>query len=268
MNYDLLNNMINYIEDNLTEDIDYNSLAKIVGISEYSLQRIFTFLTNISISEYIRKRRLSKAFEELKASDIKILDLAIKYNYDSSISFSRAFKQYFGITPSECKKSEKHFKLFPIISFHNNNYLCNELNYEIKEVGDKEIYCFFTEAGTNEDLLFNIRKLYNDLKDSGIHAELNKIGMYGISLFKDNKYFYYVGSKKNYNGTKTITIPKSKYAIFDVGSREQKDIVETENLIYNQWIKSTNYEISNEFNFELYNDDNCYLYIPIKDKQN
>lgn len=268
MNFDLLNDMINYIEDNLTEDIDYKVLSKIVGISEYSLQRIFVFLTNISISEYIRKRRLSKAFEELKTNDIKIIDLAIKYNYDSSISFSRAFKQYFGITPSECKNSEKQFKLFPIISFNNSNYLCNELNYEIKEVEEKEIYCFSTEASTNEDLLFNIRKLYEDLKRNGIHAELNKIGMYGFSLCNNDKYFYYVGSEKNYKDTQIITIPKSKYAIFDVGSREQKDIVETENLIYNQWMKSTNYEISNDFNFELYIDDDCHLYIPIKDKQN
>ena len=63
MNYNLLNNMINYIEDNLTEKIDYNKLAKIVGVSEYALQRIFIFMTNISISEYIRKRRLSSAFQ-------------------------------------------------------------------------------------------------------------------------------------------------------------------------------------------------------------
>lgn len=77
-----------------------------------------------------------------------------------------------------------------------------------------------------------------------------------------------MGSEKNYKNTESIIIPKCKYAIFDVGSREQKDIVKTENLIYNQWIKSTDYEILNEFNFELYIDGNCYLYIPIKDKQN
>lgn len=268
MNYDLLNKMIKYIEDNLTEHIDYNVLAKIVGISEYSLQRIFVFLTNISISEYIRKRRLSRAFEELKTSSIKIIDLAIKYNYDSSISFSRAFKQYFGITPSECRNSYDCFKVYPIIKFNNNDYLCDELSYEIKELEEKEIYCFSTHAYTNEDLLFNIRKLYKDLKSNGIHSELNKIGMYGISLYKDNKYFYYVGSEKNYKNTEKVIILKSKYAIFDVGSRKQKDIIKTENLIYNQWLKSTDYEILNEFNFELYIDDNCYLYIPIKDKQN
>ena len=58
MNYDLLNNMIDYIEENLTEDIKYKDLAKIVGVSEYSLQRIFMFLADISLFEYIRKRRL------------------------------------------------------------------------------------------------------------------------------------------------------------------------------------------------------------------
>ena len=60
MNYDLLNNMIDYIEKNLTEHIKYKDLARIVGVSEYSLQRIFMFITGVSLSEYIRKRRLSK----------------------------------------------------------------------------------------------------------------------------------------------------------------------------------------------------------------
>ena len=127
MNFEYLNKMIQYIEDNLTEEIDYKKLAQIVGVSEYSLQRIFIFLTNISISEYIRKRRLSRAFEELKTSDIKIIDLAIKYQYDSSISFSRAFKNMFGITPNECKKSNPNYKLFPIIKF-DNNISCKELD--------------------------------------------------------------------------------------------------------------------------------------------
>ena len=61
MNFEYLNQMIKYIEEHLTENIEYKELAKIVGISEYNLQRIFVFLTNMSISEYIRKRRLSRA---------------------------------------------------------------------------------------------------------------------------------------------------------------------------------------------------------------
>ena len=77
MNFECLNNMIIYIEDNLTENIDYKKLARFVNMSEYNLQRVFTFLTGISIAEYIRKRRLSRAFEELKTTDIKIIDLEV-----------------------------------------------------------------------------------------------------------------------------------------------------------------------------------------------
>lgn len=267
MNFEYLNEMVKYIEDNLTEEIDYKQLAKIVGISEYSLQRIFMFLTNISIAEYIRKRRLSKAFEELKTSNIKIIDLAIKYCYDSSISFSRAFKNMFGITPSECRNSSKEYKLFPIIRFNNNNNMCEELNYEIKEIEETIIYCIKTKAKTHEDLLFNIRKLYEEIKENGLHKKFNEVGMYGISLYKDNTYLYLVGSKNKCDKTEKFVIPDGKYAIFNVGSREQKDIVKTERLIYSQWLPSTNYMIDEEFNFELYIDNNCYLYMPIKNKQ-
>ena len=139
MNYDYLNQMIQYIENHLTEKIEYKELAKIVGVSEYSLQRIFLFLTNVSLAEYIRKRRLSKAFEELKTSDIKIIDLAIKYQYDSNISFARAFKNLFGITPSECKTNVKEYTLFPIIKF-NNTKTYKTLNYNIQNLDEIVVY--------------------------------------------------------------------------------------------------------------------------------
>ena len=268
MNFEYLNQMVKYIEENLTENIEYKELSKIVGVSEYNLQRIFTFLTNISLAEYIRKRRLSKAFEELKTTNIKIVDLAVKYQYDSQISFSRAFKNMFGITPSECKLSNIEYKQFPIIKFNNNNDICEELNYEIREINEIKLYCVETSAITHEDLLYNIRKLYSDIEENGVYEKFNRDGMYGISICKKDGYLYYVGSKEKYNNTKEFIIPAGKYVIFSVNSREQKDIVKTEKMIYTQWLHSTNYNIDDEFNFELYIGDNCYLYMLIKDKQN
>lgn len=265
MNFEYLNNMIKYIEENLTENIEYKKLAQIVGVSEYALQRIFIFLTNISLSEYIRKRRLSKAFEELKTIDIKIIDLAIKYKYDSQISFARAFKTMFGMTPSQCKTSTNiEYKQFPIITFKNNNNVCEELKYEIKDINEKNIYCVETSAKTHDDLLYNIRKLYSNIKDNGLHEKFNESGMYGISICKEDGYLYYVGSEKEYKNTIQFVVPTGKYAIFSVGSREQKDIVNVEKMIYTQWLKSTNYNIDHEFNLELYDKDNCYLYIKLK----
>lgn len=268
MNFEYLNKMVQYIENNLVEDINYNELSKIVGVSEYSLQRIFMFLTNISLAEYIRKRRLSKAFEELKNTDIKIIDLAIKYKYDSPISFDRAFKNMFGVTPTQCRNTSENYKVFPIIQFNSNNETYEEISYEIKYLEDTTIYAVSTQAKTNEDLLFYIRKLYSKIKKNRLHKKFNEIGMYGISEYKENTYYYYVGSKEKYNGTKKVIIPKGKYAIFNVGSREQKDIVKTENYIFSKWLPSTNYIVEDDFSMELYVQDNCFIYIPVKDKQN
>ena len=267
MNFEYLNEMIEYIEENLTEDIDYKKLAKIVGVSEYSLQRIFMFLTNISISEYIRKRRLSKAYEELKTTDIKIVDLAVKYRYDSAISFSRAFKNMFGITPNECKTSNESYTLFPIINFNNNNELCQKLNYKIREINDIVVYCVGVSAIRKDDLLFKIRNLYTEIKENGLHKKFNEIGMYGISTEDGMTKNYYVGSIEKFDGAEEFVIPKGKYSVFEVGSREQKDIVDTENTIYKQWLQSTNYNVDENFSFELYTNNNCYIYIPIKEEQ-
>lgn len=268
MKFELLNQMINYIEENLTEDIEYKKLAQIVGVSEYNLQRIFIFLTNVSLSEYIRKRRLSKAFEELKTTDIKIIDLAIKYKYDSAISFTRAFKNMFEITPSQCKSREISYKQFPIIRFNDMQDNCKELNFKIESIDEIKLYCVSTSAKTHEDLLYNIRALYKEIEKNGLYEKFNKNSMYGISKCNKSGYLYYIGSKEQYNNTKVFIIPKGKYVIFSAGSREQKDIVKMEKIIYTQWLSSTNYSIDDEFNFELYTKDNCYLYMLIKDKQN
>ncbi len=269
MNYSLLNKMIDYIEDNLEEDIEYNKLAKIVGVSLYSLERIFIFITNISIAEYIRVRRLSKALEEIKTTNNKIMDIAIKYGYSSSISFTRAFKKYFGITPSECKNSNfDNYKLFTVIRFNENNNLCKKLNYEIKNFKEIELYCFNVVATRVDDLLFKIRKLYDEIIDNGIFDKMDKFGMYGISVRENDKYTYYVGSTCYFPNTSKFTIPKGKYAVFCINSIKQKDIVETEDMVYSQWISSTNYKVFEDFDFELYKDGKCYLYIPIEDKQN
>ena len=268
MNFEYLNQMVKYIEENLTENIEYKKLARIVGVSEYNLQRIFVFMTNMSLAEYIRKRRLSKAFEELKTTDIKVIDLSVKYKYDSQISFARAFKKMFGITPSECKEINIEYKQYPIIRFNNNNDICEELNYEIKNIDEIKLYCVETSAKTHEDLLYNIRKLYVDIENNGLYKKLNEEGMYGISMCNKNGYLYYVGSKEKYDNTKEFIIPAGRYVIFSANSREQKDIVKTEKMIYTQWLQSTNYDIDDEFNFELYTSDNCYLYMLIKDKQN
>ena len=272
MNFENLNNMVNYIEEHLTDKIEYEDLARMIGVSEYSLQRIFIFLTNLSLSEYIRKRRLSKAFEELKTSNIKIIDLSIKYQYESSISFSRAFKNNFGITPTECRNSKDNYKQFSKIKFNNNIRESYNFEYEIKDIAEKEIYCYKVCSQNYDDLLFYIRDLYKRIRANNIYEKINENEMYGVFLYENGTYFYYLGSKTEYDNTNKFKIPKGKYAIFSVGSRNQNDILDITKKIYSQWLPSTQYTLNEtlnkHFEFEQYVENNCYIYIPVIDKQN
>ena len=99
-----LNKIIEYIEDHLEEKIEYKELAKKIGVNEYTFQRIFSLISNISVSEYIRNRRLSNAGQDIYLNNEKVVDIAIKYQYNNATAFSRAFEKFHGIKPSKVKK--------------------------------------------------------------------------------------------------------------------------------------------------------------------
>ncbi|MBQ3088514.1 MAG: AraC family transcriptional regulator [Clostridia bacterium] len=111
-----IQNAINYIEEHLTEEINYDRVAEEAACSSFYFQRIFGILCDISLGEYIRNRRLTLAGNELNATDIKVIDIALKYGYESPESFTRAFSKFHGITPSEAKKNGSKLKSFSRIS--------------------------------------------------------------------------------------------------------------------------------------------------------
>ena len=104
MNSEKINEAIEYIESNLTEKIDYTKAARISCCSLNKFQRLFLFATEITISEYVRRRRMTLAAEELMKSDIKVIDLALEYSYESPESFTRAYQGIHGYPPSATRK--------------------------------------------------------------------------------------------------------------------------------------------------------------------
>ena len=107
---------IDYIEKHMTEDITISKVAKEVGVSPLYFQKCFSLLCGYSLSEYVRKRKLTLAGIELLSSSIKVIDLAIKYGYDSPDNFTKAFTRFHGTTPSKVRK-EKNVKI--ICTFKN-----------------------------------------------------------------------------------------------------------------------------------------------------
>lgn len=135
------NDLINYIEDNLCEEISYKKLAQILGVNEYTMHRIFLFVTNYTLADYIRKRRLSMSALDLLDGKEKIIDIAIKYNYESSQAYSRALKKMMGFEPSNIKNNQGNIKFFAQYELTNEK-LTEEFNYQFNNKLFKVFFCF------------------------------------------------------------------------------------------------------------------------------
>lgn len=255
--------MIKYIESNLDNKINFDELSKITHTNLFILEKIFMFLTDMTITEYIKKRRLSKAFEEIRNTNDKIIDIAFKYQYNSASSFNRAFKQLFNITPTECRRGIGNYKIIPVEYFEMNKEKYN-FDYKIKKMNATILYCYHITAKSHSDLLYKIRQLYQEVKTNKRYNKFNKIGMYGIFSKKENLYHYYLGSTKYFSDLKTFEIKEKEYIEFKLISRKQEKIVFLEEKINKQWIPATSYNIKNNLKIELYKDDNCYIYLPIE----
>lgn len=108
----VIGDAIDYIETHITEELSTEAVAKHVCISPFYFQKGFGMLCGYTVSEYIRNRRLALAGGELTAGDVKIIDLALKYGYDSPDSFAKAFTRFHGITPSMARKEGVTLKSF------------------------------------------------------------------------------------------------------------------------------------------------------------
>ncbi|MBY7145101.1 helix-turn-helix transcriptional regulator [Virgibacillus sp. NKC19-3] len=112
-----MNNAMMYIEENLTNEIDFQMVARLTHCCEYHLKRMFSFLAGMTLSEYIRRRRLSLAAFELHHSSKRIIDVALQYGYNSPDAFTRALQQLPGVTPSEARKNGNQLKAYPPMTF-------------------------------------------------------------------------------------------------------------------------------------------------------
>lgn len=128
-----IQNAINYIEDNLTEELDYNAVAEQAACSSYYFQKIFSVLCDMTLGEYIRNRRLALAGSELISTDAKVIDLALKYGYSSPESFTRAFTLFHGVSPSEARRSKPRLRSFSRLTVELSLKGGKNMNYRIIE---------------------------------------------------------------------------------------------------------------------------------------
>lgn len=136
------NAVIDYIEENLDAKIEYTTLARLACCSEFHFSRMFSSLIGISLSEYIRRRRLTKAAFEIQTGNVKIIDVALKYGYESPDAFTRAFRLLHGVTAITAKENGVKLKAYPCLSFQitikgdvEMEYRIENIDFEVRFVG-------------------------------------------------------------------------------------------------------------------------------------
>ncbi|KPI52320.1 AraC family transcriptional regulator [Clostridioides difficile] len=259
-----LNKAINYIEENITKEIEYEQVAKIACCSTYHFQRMFAYMADVPLSEYIRRRRMSLAAVELQNDDKKIIDVALKYGYSSPTAFNRAFKSIHGVAPSVIKKGEiTTLKAFPPISFKISIKGAEEMNYRVEK---KEA---FRIVGVSQPLHTELEKNFEIVPQMwqkvALDGTLQKLipmmdsqpqGVLGISICNDLeewKYFISVSSTKSIDNTlDEYTIPAFTWAIFSGEGQCPQAIQELEKRIVTEWLPTSGYEYDNGPDIELY----------------
>ena len=225
--YASLNKITEYIDHHLEEKIDYNKLALMLGVNSYTMQRIFSLLTNVTLTEYIRKRRLSVAGEELYNGNDKIMDIAIKYCYDNATSFSRAFEQFHGIKPSQVTKESK-LKIFPRITFDENIPITTEIPYEIIELPELTLYGCKKETD-NDHINADAPNFFHEclVKYEKDYGDIPYAMTTYTDLEREHCNAYWILYDKEIPNLEKIIIPSSKYVKFKIANSDEELVVYT-----------------------------------------
>ena len=281
---------IDYIEEHITEPTDYARAAKEACSSLFNFQRVFALLCGYTLGDYVRMRRLTLAGEDLLSTDAKVIDVALKYGYDSPESFSRAFTRFHGVSPSAVRKGAA------IRSFSR---ICVKLiltggsimEYRIEKKQAAKIICRrreFTKPGddyTNREIpeFWNecgrdgsIQKLCGYIKDSAQFKGL--LGVCFSTEMTDSGFPYGIGAE--YDGEsdpqdfEIVEIPAYTYAVFTVRGRMPDAFRETYRKICTEFFPQSGYEYGNGVEIEVYPsadvqnpDYTCEIWIAVKPKK-
>ena len=279
-----LNKALDYIEDNLLDNITCSTIANHVYISNAHLQRGFYSLTGLTIGEYVRNRRLTLAGHELSVANAKVIDVAMKYGYETSESFSKAFSRFHDVTPSQAKRSGVNLKSYNRLTVKIIMEGGSVMDYRIEK---KETFSVVVKAKLfnennsilGDNSLTEVPAFWGEYFSQGLGAKVPPdLGVCG-EMMPDSKAFWYgIGcnaEKVNEipDGFEKWTIPANTWAVFKcVGA--MPDAIQTMwKRIYSEWLPQAKYELVPSYDFERYMEGDVdspdyvsEIWVPVREK--
>lgn len=284
-----LQRTIDYMENNITEPIDYERIASQMNISSFYFQRIFTIICGFTPGEYIRNRRLTLAGSELISTNNKIIDIALKYGYDTPEGFSRAFTRFHGATPNAVRKGGISIKSFSPLYISISLKGGKSMNYKIIEKkAFKVLEKVELHSVENDENEKTIPKFWDRARADGTFETLIKRlapdekNLYGICYGNsnaDSKTFEYsIAAKCEDNcdvpeGYRINKIPARTWAVFECIGPMPTAIQELWHKIVTEFFPTSDYEPTYEFDYEVYSegdtladDYKSYILVAVKKK--
>ena len=266
---DKLNKSIEYIEDNLDGEINYEEAAKLACCSCYHYQRMFSYIAGVTLSEYIRNRRMTKAAIDLQNGE-KVMDVSLKYGYESPTSFNRAFKKVHEVSPSMAQKKGTFLKSYSPISFKLTIKGVEEMKYRIEKKEAFRVVGVQRELTNDfEENSIKVPQLWKESLENGKLSEIMALmdennagapGVLGLNACngeeKDWKYYIAVSTDKPISkGMYEYTVPASTWAIFKGQGNMPQAIQDVEKRVLTEWLPTSGYEFDQCINIEVYLDD-------------
>ncbi|MEL7608941.1 MAG: AraC family transcriptional regulator [Bacillota bacterium] len=259
---DRLNEAMAYLEEHI-EGAELSRMAQIACCSPFHFQRMFSYLADVPLSEYIRRRRMTRAVFDLKSGAQRILDIALKYGYDSPTAFNRAFQSVHGIAPSAARLEGAPLKAYPPISFKITVKGEAQMNYRIENRGAFRIVGVKAHYEMNaEENFLEIPTFWRQTVQSGAFAKLFPLmngkpaGILGVSACMNGKDFdYYIAVASDMDapeGMESFAVPACTWAIFTCVGPMPSAIQTLQKRIVSEWLPSSGYEYANAPDIEVY----------------
>ena len=261
---DWLNNWNAALDDlelHLDGEIDLEKTGRIAGCTAYHFQRMFSYLAGVPLSEYVRRRRMTRAAADLQKGD-RVLDVALRYGYESPTAFNRAFRAVHGIAPSAAKQECVRLKAFPRIRFKLVLKGDTEMEYQIVKKEAFRIVGFRTRIPKDQDESFRVVPEF--WAETGPRlGELIPLmspdmeGVLGVCTCHLEENFYYIAvasSEPVPAGLCEWTVPAATWAVFSGCGRLPMDIQNLQKRIVTEWLPDSGYEWAQAPDIEIYLD--------------